>query len=270
MPKNIFLLIVIRREFQIEIIMNVFISHISEEAEVAIVLKEWIESTFLGEYEVFVSSDSESIPAGTKWLEEMTKAITTSKIILLLCSPESIYRPWINFEAGCGWAQNKPVIPICYGGLTKGNLPPPINALQALDFNKSIPEKLFSSLMSHLDIKRLPRIDYKEMYRELDVAIGRIDISEVKNQIENSSENESNSSISDEKLKILEFLASINDYAELPFIARGTDLNLQRVAFYLEELSEISYINTMHSMMSETSYKLAHKGRELLFKMDLI
>ena len=35
-------------------LMKVFISHIAEEAALASVLKDWIESTFLGQVDVFV------------------------------------------------------------------------------------------------------------------------------------------------------------------------------------------------------------------------
>ena len=55
--------------------MNVFISHISEEAHIAKVLKEWIESSFLGQCDVFVSSDKEDIPAGSKWLDQIDTAL---------------------------------------------------------------------------------------------------------------------------------------------------------------------------------------------------
>ncbi len=250
--------------------MNVFISHITEEAEVARIMKEWIESTFLGQHEVFVSSDSESIPAGTKWLDEITKAITSSKIILLLCNPGSINRPWINFEAGCGWARGIPVIPICYGGLTRGKLPPPINALQALDFDEKLPEKLFSALIKHLEISRLPRISYIEMYQELEAAIEGREVTEEKQCFEAITETSSDPELSDEKLKILEFLSTVNDSVELPSVARATELNPQRVDFYLVELSESDYVYTSYNMMSPTSYRLAHKGREILFKLELI
>ena len=43
---------------------DIFISHISEEAEVAIALKELIEQHFPGPPKVFVSSDGESIKMG--------------------------------------------------------------------------------------------------------------------------------------------------------------------------------------------------------------
>lgn len=250
--------------------MEIFVSHITEESEVAKKLKDWIESTFLGQHDVFVSSDSQSIPAGTKWLDEITKAITSSKILLLLCSPSSIHRPWINFEAGCGWAKSIPVIPICYGGLSKGDLPPPINALQALDFNEQLPEKLFHALGTHLNIKRLPRINFIEMYRELEAAIDGCEISEINELPNASSSDTSQNQLNEEQVNILECLSNANQYIPLPTIAHRTGLNTQRVEFYLEKLSEADYIHASYNMMNPTSYNLDHKGREVLFGLGKI
>lgn len=44
----------------------VFISHITEEKELAVKTKELIEESFLGMIEVFVSSDEHSISLGQK------------------------------------------------------------------------------------------------------------------------------------------------------------------------------------------------------------
>jgi predicted transcriptional regulator len=250
--------------------MEVFVSHITEESEVAKTLKDWIESTFLGQHDVFVSSDSKSITAGTKWLDEITKAITSSKILLLLCSPNSIHRPWINFEAGCGWAKAIPIIPICYGGLAKGDLPPPINALQALDFNEQLPEKLFQALSTHLNIKRLPRINYLEMYGELEAAVDGREISERSELPNPTNSGTSQNQLPEEQVKILECLANANQYIQLSTIAHQTGLNTQRVEFYLEKLADSDYINASYNMMEPTSYNLGHSGREVLFGLGKI
>ena len=83
--------------------MIIFISHITEEATLALTLKEWIESTFLGEISVFVSTGPEDITAGNQWFNTIENALDDTKVLLVLCSKESIVRPWINFEAGAGW-----------------------------------------------------------------------------------------------------------------------------------------------------------------------
>ena len=77
-----------------------FISHITEEAGVAAKLKAALARDFLQMLDVFVSSDGESISAGDDWLKSIDNALQQSALMLILCSPSSIRRPWINFEAG--------------------------------------------------------------------------------------------------------------------------------------------------------------------------
>ncbi len=113
--------------------MNAFISHIKEEAGIALKLKECIESTFAGQVEVFVSSDVRDLPAGSKWLTEIDAALNSSLVFLVLCSKNSLKRPWINVEMGCVWIKGVPIIPLCHSGQTKGELPSPISSFQALE-----------------------------------------------------------------------------------------------------------------------------------------
>lgn len=54
----------------------VFISHITQEADLALKLKELIEGSFLGMIEVFVSSDETSISAGSRWLDNITESLS--------------------------------------------------------------------------------------------------------------------------------------------------------------------------------------------------
>lgn len=55
-----------------------FISHITEEKELAITFKDLVESQFLGMLEVFVSSDENSIGMGQHWLDNITKALKSA------------------------------------------------------------------------------------------------------------------------------------------------------------------------------------------------
>lgn len=147
--------------------MDVFISHITEESDLAICFKIWIEKLFLGNYSVFVSSDKDSIPLGTKWLEGIDNSLSDCKVIILLCSPKSIKRPWINFEAGCGWIKKIPVIPICHSGLKLQSLPFPIGFLQGVDLSDdTMLERLLKSLSDKLGVK-IPPLVHIEMQQEL-------------------------------------------------------------------------------------------------------
>jgi hypothetical protein len=152
-----------------------FISHISEERPIAIILKKWIESTFLGQRSVFISSDSDSIPAGSKWLDEINSALDSAKVLVILCSPASIKRPWINFEAGCGWIKRIPILPICHSGMTKSDLPLPLSLSQGLEIDEHIfGQHLFTSLAKHFKVKSVPQIDYSAFQNELSTALAKV------------------------------------------------------------------------------------------------
>jgi hypothetical protein len=109
-----------------------FISHVSEEAEVAAHLKAALGQDFLGLLDVFVSSDAQSIAAGEEWLLSIERALNESAILIVLCSPVSIGRPWINFEAGAAWMRKIPLVPVCHAGLTAGDLPMPLSLRQGV------------------------------------------------------------------------------------------------------------------------------------------
>ena len=55
--------------------------------------------------------------------------------MIVLCSPSSVARPWINFEAGAAWMRGIPLIPICHGGLAPRNLPVPLSLRQGLSLS---------------------------------------------------------------------------------------------------------------------------------------
>lgn len=110
--------------------MTVFLSHISEEASEARALGKQLESALPG-LKVFVSATD--IHLGHSWLMEVHKALERSQATLALCSPNSVRRPWVNFEMGCGWAKGIPVIPVCYKGMRPSQLPDPLGTFHTLE-----------------------------------------------------------------------------------------------------------------------------------------
>lgn len=151
--------------------MKVFISHSTEEANLASVLKDWIESAFIDQVEVFVSSEDVDILAGEQWFQRVEEALADTNVLLIICSPESVYKAWINFEAGAGWLKGVPVIPICHSGMQKGTLPVPLSFFQALNLeDDAFVEKIMSALAKHFGFSREPRIPYKEMAADIKAA----------------------------------------------------------------------------------------------------
>jgi hypothetical protein len=78
---------------------QVFISHISAESEIAQKLKQHLVSSFLGLLDIFVSSDRATIGAGEKWLDEIEKSLKAADAEVVLCSRQSVGRPWINLDS---------------------------------------------------------------------------------------------------------------------------------------------------------------------------
>ena len=145
----------------------VFISHITEEKDLASLLAKLIKESYLGMLDTFVSSDGESIPSGSRWIDSIDNALSNSAIQISLCSPQSIKRPWINFEAGASWIRKIPVIPLCHSGLEKGSLPIPLALLQSANIDDQADLKKVFELLSHvLGTKSCPSIDYSKFIQE--------------------------------------------------------------------------------------------------------
>ncbi|HBG48018.1 MAG TPA: hypothetical protein DDW90_00600 [Cyanobacteria bacterium UBA9971] len=106
---------------------NVFISHITEEKEIAFIIKDLINEAFENKINVFVSSDKTSIPLGSKNIDVIIENLSKCSAEIIVCSPDSIKRPWINFEFGAGWLRPISLIPFCHSGIKPDKLPIPFN-----------------------------------------------------------------------------------------------------------------------------------------------
>lgn len=118
---------------------SIFISHIHENEAVAKKLKEYLLDLFPSEIDVFISGDPDSIPAGQDWFRTIIDAINDCDYMIILCTPASIERKWIYFEAGAAAVLGRKIIPICFAGLNIGALPSPLSYVrsQAIDTEDS-------------------------------------------------------------------------------------------------------------------------------------
>jgi hypothetical protein len=146
---------------------RVFISHISSEAELAKCLKEYLNKHFPDLLDIFVSSDRETIKAGSNWLEEVGKALKSADVQIMLCSKESVGRPWVNFEAGAVWLRGIPLIPLCHSGMQPDDLPVPLSLLEGLECGepKGL-QKLYDAIAKKLSVN-VPEVDFHKMAVEL-------------------------------------------------------------------------------------------------------
>jgi hypothetical protein len=133
---------------------DVFISFVHEDEQVAHAVQSFLRDQLgrvlgLGEVQVFLSSDEWQILAGENWLDRIFRELRESRVLVSLMSPTSVSRPWVNFEAGAAWVAGKPVVPVCFGGQGRDQLPKPYSVLQAV----SLPDDgyyLMRSVAHHL------------------------------------------------------------------------------------------------------------------------
>lgn len=126
---------------------RVFISHVHEDADFAEAIAAWIEPNLLQGVKCFNSS-SRGIPLGSQWLNEVSAALAGSAVMLVLVSHASLSRRWIYFEAGAGFVRGIPVVPVCIGGMTKLELEPPLNFLQAIELPNLESERRLLALVA--------------------------------------------------------------------------------------------------------------------------
>jgi hypothetical protein len=146
---------------------KLFISHISEEAELAEALKSHLVDDFLNMVDVFVSSDETSIGPGGNWLEAVDSALKSSQVHIILCSEESIRRPWINFEAGAAWLRGIPIVPVCHSGLRVVDLPIPLSLLKAVQANQEAGLNTLYRLIAAKLGSSLPKVNLDSLVDEI-------------------------------------------------------------------------------------------------------
>ncbi|HEX4236039.1 MAG TPA: toll/interleukin-1 receptor domain-containing protein [Caldimonas sp.] len=112
---------------------SLFISHISEEAEYAALLKRMVQQDFLGLAKCFTSSDIGGIGAGENWLAAVEGAMAKAKAVIVLCSRASVHRPWVQFEVGAAWMRGMPVVPVCHSGMKLIDLEVPLSLRQGVE-----------------------------------------------------------------------------------------------------------------------------------------
>jgi hypothetical protein len=114
-----------------------------------------------------VSSDQTTIRAGSKWLDEVDKALKGADVLIVLASAESVGRPWVNFEAGAVWLRGIPVIPVCHSGMTPERLPVPLSMLQSVDAGDPAGlRKVYDAVAAQLKLSTPPS-DFKALAAEL-------------------------------------------------------------------------------------------------------
>jgi hypothetical protein len=223
--------------------------------------------------QLFVSSDIDNVPAGIKWLERISDELDKANLFLVLVSPDSITRPWINFETGCAWEKHVPVIPICHSGLSVASLPRPLSDFQALGIESDeFISSLFKSIATYLDITVLPKIDVNSFRLEINKALKTIENSAGKT-VDVSDSGDTITKLDEAFVKILRIFSESSDQSSSVLqTSRKLGLSEIKTQVYFDELAKLGFISKSETLDSESTirYYLTARGRKWLFSEHLI
>ena len=141
-------------------VVEAFVSHLHIESKFADLLRDRLSRDFIGLVRVFVSSDSTSIPVGTQWLDGILAALKQAHVQLIICSRESVRRPWLHYEAGGAVIRGVEVIPLCHSGMSPDQLPVPLSMSQGAMLTTSEGlQKLYTRISTLLG-SDVPPVDF--------------------------------------------------------------------------------------------------------------
>src|ERR1035441_3197699 len=113
----------------------VFLSHSSLDKAPLAALKKILDERAAGSLNFFLSSDGESIKFGRNWVVRVSDALSQAKLMFVFLSPHSADSKWIHFEAGCAYAQDIRVVPVCLPGIDLNRITPPLSLLQGFNLH---------------------------------------------------------------------------------------------------------------------------------------
>jgi hypothetical protein len=112
--------------------MKIFVSHSASSARHAVRFKELIQSCS-NDATVFLSSDWESIPSGSIWLQQIEAALSDcDHLFVLIVEASDATRLWINYEVG--FARGRKLLPkiIVFSGIPPATFEYPLRGIHLL------------------------------------------------------------------------------------------------------------------------------------------
>lgn len=110
-------------------IRRVFLSHAAADRPMAQRIAEELQG-MLPDADVFVASRPGHIDTGEEWWPRIQHELREADAYVVLLTPNSIERPWINFECGAAWMIQRGLLTVSAGGLDRGKVPEPLKYFQ--------------------------------------------------------------------------------------------------------------------------------------------
>jgi len=109
--------------------MKIFISHAVANKKIAQSLADTLEAA--GEdVTTFLASRPGDIRADENWLDGIERSLQEADTYIIILTPESVLRPWVNFEAGAAWFFRRKLVFVRIQALSTDDIPLPINSRQ--------------------------------------------------------------------------------------------------------------------------------------------
>lgn len=138
--------------------LKIFISHDAEDKALAVAIKTFLESIF-NQAEVFVST--RDLSGGEVWIKTLQKQLRQATVIIALVTSYSYENPWLFFESGAGFIEEK-TIPLCVGEQTIETLSPPLSLLHARNLDEEGLESLANDIARLAGTRKPPVYTLKE------------------------------------------------------------------------------------------------------------
>ncbi|MGE0646266.1 MAG: toll/interleukin-1 receptor domain-containing protein [Nitrospira sp.] len=150
----------------------IFISHVHEDADLGAALKALLDDAFTGSIDVFLSSDPSAVPPGELWREKIRANLRCATDFIILLTPRSLGRPWVNFEAGAACGRGIRFIPVCAKHLPLDLVGPPLGDPQmvTLDTTEHV-DRLVTAIATPYDYT--PKPDHSKVAAVIQCAMSR-------------------------------------------------------------------------------------------------
>src|SRR5712691_35226 len=148
--------------------LEVFVSHLHIESKFADLLRVHLDRDFIGLLNLFISTDSTSIPVGSQWFEVLLGGLRSARLLFILCSPEAIKRSWIHYEAGAARVRDIEVIPLCHSGMKPEHLPVPLGMSQGICLSDPSGLRMLYLKISAMLSSHVPDIDFLALSKQFE------------------------------------------------------------------------------------------------------
>ena len=126
---------------------TLFFSHSSKDKKIIMPIKEKIAQLTGNVFDIFMSSDGQSIPFGSNWVHKIEIGLQEAKIMFIFVTETSLSSGWIYFESGFAYSKGIQVIPVGVG-INIEDLNPPLNLLQGFNLTSSDSLNNFISIIN--------------------------------------------------------------------------------------------------------------------------